>query len=137
MATPQFGLHRDVANSRVALNYAGTRRLHVNASGAAVNGTLSSSGALTVTAGGLTVTAGGLTVTADNLVVTAGDGRVTAGNLRLGAVSTFATTEPTSAVVMKTGTAPVGAIATSGGLFSSSTVVRKIIADGTASNVET
>jgi hypothetical protein len=38
---------------------------------------------------------------------------------------------------MKTGTAPVGAITTSGGIYSSSTVVRKVIADGTNSNVET
>lgn len=72
-----------------------------------------------------------------NLTAIDGDVRITAGNLRLGAISTFGTTEPTSAVVMKTGTAPVGAITTSGGLFSSTTVVRKIIADGTASNVET
>ena len=63
--------------------------------------------------------------------------KVTAGNLRLGAISAFATTEPTSAVVMKAGTAPAGAITTSGGIFSSATVVRKIIADGTVSNVET
>lgn len=71
------------------------------------------------------------------ITVTAGDLRVTAGNARLGAVSAFATTEPTSALVMKVGTAPAGAITTSGGIFASSTVVRKIIADGTASNVET
>jgi|CXWL01.1.fsa_nt_gi hypothetical protein len=70
-------------------------------------------------------------------VQTAGDMRVTAGNLRLGAVETFGTTEPTSAVVMKTGTAPAGAITTSGGLFSAATVVQKIIAAGTVSNVET
>lgn len=150
MGTPQYGLHRDVSNSRVALNYAGTRRLHVNATGAAINGTFSSTGALTVdadgltvtaggitvTAGGLTVTAGGLTVTAGGAVITAGDAAITAGNVRLGAIETFATTEPTSAVVMKSGTAPAGAITTSGGIFSSDTVVRKIIAAGTVSNVE-
>jgi hypothetical protein len=38
---------------------------------------------------------------------------------------------------MKSGTAPAGAITTSGGIFSSDTVVRKIIAAGTVSNVET
>jgi hypothetical protein len=87
---------------------------------------------------GTTITAGtGLTVTTGNSVVTAGDLRVTAGNERLGAVAAFATTEPTSALVMKQGTAPVGAVTTSGGVFSSATVVRKIIADGTVSNVET
>lgn len=37
-STPQYGVHRDVANSRVALNYAGTRRLSVDGSGAAING---------------------------------------------------------------------------------------------------
>ena len=94
-------------------------------------------GGLTVTAGGATVTAGGLTVTAGGAVITAGDAAVTAGNVRLGAIETFGTTEPTSAVVMKTGTAPAGAITTSGGIFSSATVVRKIIAAGTVSNVET
>jgi hypothetical protein len=73
-SVPQFGLHRDVANSRVALNYAGTRRFHVNGSGASVNGTFGSSGALTVTAGDLTVSAGALTVTGNaGGACTAGD----------------------------------------------------------------
>jgi ethanolamine utilization microcompartment shell protein EutS len=91
-------------------------------------------GAITATT---TITAGtGLTVTAGNGVITAGDLRVTAGNARLGAVSAFATTEPTSALVMKAGTAPVGAITTSGGIFSTATVVQKIIAAGTVNNVE-
>lgn len=125
---PQYGVHRDVANSRVALNYAGTRRLSVNATGVSINGTTTSSDALTVTSGGLTVTAGGATITA-------GDAKVTAGNLRLGAISAFATTEPTSAVVMKTGTAPSGAITTSSGVYASATVLRKFIADGTLSDV--
>lgn len=74
---------------------------------------------------------------ASNFIQTTGDVRIVAGNLRLGAISTFGTTEPTSAVVMKAGTAPAGAITTSGGLFSSATVVQKIIAAGTVSNVET
>lgn len=74
---------------------------------------------------------------AAGVLATTGDVKVTAGNLRLGAISTFGTTEPTLAVVMKAGTAPAGAITTSGGLFASATVVRKIIADGTVSNVET
>ena len=138
------GWRYDSANNRLDYYYRGTRAGHINASGMSLTGTLTSAGALTVTAGGLTVTdggltvtAGGATVTAGNLVTTAGDNRITAGNVRLGAVEAFATTEPTSAVVMKTGTAPAGAITTSGGLFSSTTVVRKIIADGTVSNVET
>lgn len=40
MAIPQYGVHRDRDNSRVALNYAGTRRLSVNGSGVTVNGSL-------------------------------------------------------------------------------------------------
>jgi len=79
----------------------------------------------------------GLTVTTGNLTVTAGDERITAGNLRLGAVSTFGTTEPTSAAVFKVGTAPAGAITTSGGVFTNGTVMRKIIAAGTVTNIET
>jgi hypothetical protein len=58
-------------------------------------------------------------------------------NVRLGTINTFGTTEPTNAVVMKEGTEFAGAITTSGGLMSSATVVRKVIAAGTVSNVET
>lgn len=84
-----------------------------------------------------TVTAGtGLTVTTGNYTQTADDHRVTAGNVRLGAVSAFATTEPTSAYIMKAGTAPEGAITTSGGMFTDGTTVKKIIADGTVSNIQ-
>ena len=60
-----------------------------------------------------------------------------ATKLTLGTVSTFGTTQPTNTLVLREGTAPVGAITTAVWLFSSATVVRKIIADGTASNVET
>lgn len=59
------------------------------------------------------------------------------GNVEHGAVSAFATTEPVSAATFKTGTAPAGAVTTSGGVFTNGTVMRKIIADGTASNIET
>lgn len=55
----------------------------------------------------------------------------------LGTVSAFGTTQPTNTLVLREGTAPAGAITTAVGLFSSATVMRKIIADGTASNVET
>ena len=58
-------------------------------------------------------------------------------NVRVGTISAFATTEPTNAIVFKEGTEFAGAIVTSGGLMSSATVVRKIIAAGTVSNVET
>lgn len=101
--------------------YAGTK---VGAVSAAL---LAITGATTTTT---TVTAG------TGLTVTTGDSAVTAGNVRLGAISTFASTEPTSAYVMKQGTAPAGAITTSGGIFSSATVVRKIIAGSTVSNIE-
>ena len=84
---------------------------------------------------GLTITAGGATVTAGDLTVTAGDAHVVAQNLYMGAETAFATTEPTSAVIFKEGTAPVGAIVTSSALFASSTALRKIIANGTASAV--
>lgn len=84
-----------------------------------------------------TLSAVGITAPTGNIVATAGDVRVTAGNLRLGVVSTFGTTEPTSAVVMKAGTAPAGAVTTSGGIFTDGTTVKKIIADGTVSDVQT
>jgi len=79
----------------------------------------------------------GLTVTTSNCTNTAGDDRITAGNCRLGAVEAFATTEPVSAMVFMVGTAPAGAITTSGGLFTDGTDVFKIIADGTADSVQT
>lgn len=66
-----------------------------------------------------------------------GDYRNTAGNLRTGAISAFGTTEPTSAWVMKQGTAAAGAITTSAGIFTDGTVIKKIIAAGTVSNIET
>jgi hypothetical protein len=116
------GWRYDPANTRLDMYYRGTRIGHINAT------TIAAAAALTAAT---TVTAG------TGLTVTAGDAAVTAGNLRLGAISAFVTTEPTSAVVMKQGTAFAGAITTSGGIMSSATVVRKIIADGTVSNVET
>lgn len=63
------------------------------------------------------------------------------GNVAIGTPGAFATTQPQGAVVMGgsslTGIAPAGAITTAGAIFASDTVVRKIIAAGTASNVET
>ena len=57
--------------------------------------------------------------------------------LTLGTVSAFATTQPTNALVFRAGTAPAGAITTASGLFATATVLQKIIAAGTISNVET
>lgn len=117
------GWLNDRANSRLAAVYNGTEVFDFDADDMAI--------ALALT------TALGQTATTGNITATAGDVRVTAGNVRLGAVAAFATTEPTSAIVFKQGTEFAGAIATSGGLMSSATVVRKVIAAGTVSNVET
>ena len=57
--------------------------------------------------------------------------------LTLGTVTAFATTQPTNTLVLKTGTAPAGAIVTSVGLFTNGTTMKKIIADGTVSDVQT
>ena len=91
---------------------------------------------LTLTTNGLTIAAGGATVSAGDLTVTAGDAHVVAENLYMGAETAFATTEPTSAIIFKQGTQAAGAIVTSTALMANATVLRKIIADGTISNVE-
>ena len=63
------------------------------------------------------------------------------GNVRIGNPGVFATTQPQGAVVMGgsslSGIAPVGAITTAGAIFASDTAVMKIVAGGTADNVET
>ena len=95
------------------------------------------SSAVNATTGAVTATT--LVTGTTGLVATTGDIKGTAGNLRLGAISTFGTTEPTSAVVMKVGTNPVGAITTSGGIFvtTGGATISKIIAAGTVSTVQT
>ena len=92
------------------------------------SGTLTASGAATV---GTTLGVTGITTLSDEVRIANGK------NLRIGTISAFVTTEPTNAIVMKEGTEFAGAITTSGGLMSSATVVRKVIAAGTVSNVET
>ena len=92
------------------------------------SGTLAVTGASTLT-GAQTLT--GITTHSDEVRIANGK------NLRIGTISAFVTTEPTNAIVMKEGTEFAGAITTSGGLMSSATVVRKVIAAGTVSNVET
>jgi hypothetical protein len=57
--------------------------------------------------------------------------------LTLGTPGTFASTQPTNTLVIKVGTAPAGAITTSVGLFTDGTTMKKIIADGTVSDVQT
>ena len=76
-----------------------------------------------------------VTLTTGDMTVTAGDAHVVAQNLYLGAETAFGTTEPTSAIVFKQGTAFAGAITTSSAIQSNGTLLRKIIADGTVSNV--
>jgi hypothetical protein len=140
------GFRKNAASSRLDIYYNGTLVGTASASsfggtGAVTSGALSSTTSITAGTALIateTLTSGtALTVTTGNSVNTAGDERITAGNLRLGAVETFLTTEPTSALVMKAGTAPAGAIATSGGVFTDGTTVKKIIAAGTVSNIQT
>ena len=76
-----------------------------------------------------------LNVTGTLTSVTNGDLQVLAENLYMGAATAFATTEPTSALILKQGTQAAGAIATSSGIMANATILRKIIADGTVSNV--
>ena len=133
MAGKGYGWHRDVPNSELDILVAGTIVLTSSATAVTLPAAVTSG--LTVAAGGLTVTAGGLTVTAGDCTTTAGDMHVVAQNFYLGAETAFGTTEPTSAMIFKEGTAPAGAIATSSALFSSATVLRKIIAASTVSNV--
>lgn len=129
------GWKRNTADGRLDFYYEGTRVGHIDATGLTTAALIE---ATTTVAAGTTVTGGtGVIATTGNVLATAGDLRATVGNVRLGVVSTFGTTQPTSAVVMKAGTEFAGAITTSGGLMSSATVVRKVIADGTVSNVET
>lgn len=59
------------------------------------------------------------------------------GNVEHGAVSAFGTTEPTSASTYKAGTAAAGAVTTSGGFFTDGSTMKKIIAAGTVSDVQT
>ena len=76
-----------------------------------------------------------LNVTGTTVEITDGDLQVLAENLYLGASTAFATTEPTSAAIFKSGTQAAGAIGNSSALMANDTVLRKIIADGTVSNV--
>jgi hypothetical protein len=76
-----------------------------------------------------------LNITGTPVQATDGDFQVLAENLYMGASTAFATTEPTSAVIFKQGTAFAGAISTSSAIQSNGTLLRKVIADGTVSNV--
>lgn len=123
------GWWNDQINGRIVAVYNGTEIFDYDGNDMAIAQSLATVGIVSAS-GNIVATTGAITATA-------GDINATAGNFRAGAVSAFATTEPTSAIVFKAGTAFAGAITTSGGLMSNGTVVRKIIADGTVSNVET
>lgn len=83
------------------------------------------------------LTSGG-TLTATGVLTANAELRVAEGfNLRVGTISAFGTTEPTDALVFRAGTAPAGAITTAGGIFTDGTTVKKIIAAGTVSDVQT
>lgn len=128
-ATPGHkGWWNDQVNGRIVAVYNGTEIFDFDGNDLAIAQNVVFAG---------TVSGVGITAPTGNITATAGDIRITAGNLRLGAISTFGTTEPTSAVVMKQGTEAVGAITTSAALSTNGTVMRKVIAAGTASNVET
>ena len=130
------GWRWDGANSRLDVDVDGTTVARFDD---VTNDLTLTTNGLGVTAGGVTVAAGGLTTTGDetnDLTVTAGDAHVVAANLYMGAETAFATTEPTSAIIFKQGTQAAGAIVTSTALMANATVLRKIIADGTISNVE-
>lgn len=68
---PNTGIY-SIGADNIGIAANGSKVLDIGTAGLAVTGTLSSTGALTVTAGGLTITAGGATVTAGGLTVTAG-----------------------------------------------------------------
>lgn len=122
------GWYRDQKNNTIEMYHNGTKFAQGSSS------TLTAAAAFVAT----TTIASTTTMTAGTgLTVTTGDAAITAGNARLGAISAFATTEPTSAIVFKQGTAFAGAITTSAGLMSNGTLLRKIIADGTVSDVQT
>jgi hypothetical protein len=122
------GWYKDMVNGVLEAYYNGTRILRGNATALTVPGTLTVDGAVTLT-GAQTLT--GITTHSDELRVANGK------NIRVGTISSFGTTEPTNAIVFRSGTEFAGAITTAGGLMSSDTVLRKIIAAGTVTNVET
>lgn len=126
------GRHRgwwyDATNSRLVATFNGTEIFDFDGNDVVVTQNTTFSGTTTLT-GAQTLT--GVTTHSDELRVANGK------NIRVGTISAFAMTEPTNAVVMRSGTAFAGAITTAGGIQSTDTVLTKIIAAGTVSNIET
>ena len=126
------GWNRDQVNNRQDFGYNGTRAGHITSTGMRLTGTLTVDGAQTFTGASTfsgAVDIAGLLSPAASMTVT--------GVIRAGAASAFATTQPVSALHMKAGTAPVGTTTTSGAVYTDGTTVKKIIADGTASDNQT
>jgi len=129
------GWYRDGANGVLELYNNGSKV--AQASGTTLTAAAAMASTTTITAGtGLTVTTGNATLSG-----TAAEFVAATGNVRIGNPGAFATTQPQGAVIMGGsslgGVAPAGAITTSAAIFASDTVVRKIIAASTVSNVET
>ena len=116
------GWWNDQINGRIVAVYNGTEIFDFDGNDIAVSQTLTSSAALISSLTGSAFVAA-------------------TGNVAIGNPGVFATTQPQGAVVMGGsslgGIAPVGAITTAGGVFASDTAMRKIIAAGTASNIQT
>lgn len=116
------GWWNDQINARLVAVYNGTEILDYDGNDIAVSQTLTSSAAIVSSLTG-------------NAFVAA------TGNIALGNPGAFATTQPQGAVIMGGsslgGVAPVGTITTAGAIFASDTAVMKIVAGGTADNVET
>jgi len=122
------GWWNDQINGRIVAVYNGTEIFDFDGNDMVITPNVTMAGSATVT-GAQTFT--GVTTHSAELRVANGF------NIRVGTISAFGTTEPTNAIVFRSGTAFAGAITTAGGLQSSDTVVTKIIAAGTVSNVET
>ena len=118
----------DGVNSRLVAVFNGTEIFDFDGNDMVITQNLVASGTLAVT-GAQTFT--GVLTSSNELRVANGF------NIRVGTISAFGTTEPTNTLVLREGTEAVGAITTAAALSSSATVMRKVIAAGTASNVET
>lgn len=137
------GAYRIGANN-IGIGVNGAKVLDIATTGLSVTGTLTSSGALTVTTGGLTVTAGGLTITAGGLTVTAGGLTVTAGGLTVSASgaaitgnSTITGTLTTSgALTVQSGGASItGTLAVTGVMTSTGTATLNAVVASTGLTV--
>lgn len=123
------GWWNDQINARLVAVYNGTEIFDFDANDIAISQTLTSSAALATTVAAVAASA-------------AGNGfRAATGNVALGNPGAFASTQAQGAVIMGgtslSGIAPAGAITTAGAVFASNTVVRKIIAASTVSNIQT